>query len=182
MRVTIIFLLRIYTFIILIPKFCLLFIFVIVTISYAFSFISGLLSDTLAKRWHLSGRILVHFILICLEGIFLVGFSFGLNTNLPSAIVLMVLFSFFVQAVCGSTFSIVPFVDPLNTGKVMGMVGAGGNIGGIIFNLMFRQFQPDFESAFLCLGCITLGAGIAGTLVLCVQGKTIWHLFNGRYI
>ncbi|KAG2224471.1 hypothetical protein INT45_010537 [Circinella minor] len=75
--------------------------------------------DTLAKRWHLSARILVHLILICLEGIFLVEFNFVLNTNLPSAIVLMVLFSFFVQAVCGSTFRIVLFVDPLNNGKVM---------------------------------------------------------------
>ncbi|KAI9265059.1 major facilitator superfamily domain-containing protein [Phascolomyces articulosus] len=141
----------------------------------------GLLSDALAKRFHLSGRILAHLSLMCLEGLFLIGFSFGLSTNLPSAVVLMVFFSFFVQAVCGSTFGIVPFIDPLNNGKVMGMVGAGGNIGGIIFNLMFRQFQPNFESAFLCLGCIALGAGIAGNLLLRVQDKTIWHLFDGRY-
>ncbi|KAI8138239.1 major facilitator superfamily domain-containing protein [Fennellomyces sp. T-0311] len=152
----------------------------------------GLFSDLMAHRFHLPGRILAHLILMCLEGLFLIAFSFGLETNMPSAIVLMIFFSFFVQAVCGSTFGIVPFVDPINNGKVMGMVGAetdqsspfyltGGNIGGIIFNLMFRQFQPNFEGAFLCLGCVSLGAGVVGNLLLRVQGKSIWHLFGGRY-
>ncbi|KAI9498884.1 major facilitator superfamily domain-containing protein [Zychaea mexicana] len=141
----------------------------------------GLLSDYFAHRFHLPGRILAHFVLMTLEGIFLIGFSFGLDTNMPTAIVLMIFFSFFVQAVCGSTFGIVPFVDPLNNGKVMGMVGAGGNIGGIVFNLMFRQFQPHFHKAFLCLGCIALGAGVIGNLMLRVQGKGLLHLFGGRY-
>ncbi|KAI8138238.1 major facilitator superfamily domain-containing protein [Fennellomyces sp. T-0311] len=140
----------------------------------------GLFSDFMAQQFHIPGRILAHFILMCLEGVFLIGFSFGL-ISLSSAIVLMILFSFFVQAVCGSTFGIVPFVDPPNNGKVMGLVGAAGNVGGLVFNLMFRQLQPDFEKAFLCLGCISLGAGLIGNVIIRVQGKTIWHLFGDNY-
>ncbi|KAI8140684.1 major facilitator superfamily domain-containing protein [Fennellomyces sp. T-0311] len=137
----------------------------------------GLFSDFLAHRFHLPGRILAHLILMTLEGIFLIGFSFGL-INMATAIVLMIFFSFFVQSVCGSTFGIVPFIDPENNGKIMGIVGAAGNVGGLVFGLMFRELQPDFETSFLCLGAISLGTGIIGNAVLHVQGKTIWHIFR----
>ncbi|KAG2224472.1 hypothetical protein INT45_010538 [Circinella minor] len=140
----------------------------------------GLFSDWLAKKWHIPGRIFAHLVLMCLEGIFLIGFSFGF-VNLPTSIILMIFFSFFVQAVCGSTFGIVPFVDPVNNGKVMGLVGAGGNIGGLVFNLMFRQLQPNFEIAFLILGIISSSAGILGNALLRVQGETIWHLFTRNH-
>lgn len=86
----------------------------------------GLFSDFWARRFHLPGRILAQLVLMTLEGAFLIGFSFGL-TSMTTAIIIMVFFSFFVQAVCGATFGIVPFIDPANNGKVMGIVGAGGN-------------------------------------------------------
>ncbi|KAI7885043.1 MFS general substrate transporter [Lichtheimia hyalospora FSU 10163] len=141
----------------------------------------GLFSDFLAHRFHIPGRIMAHFIIMFIEGIALIGFSFGLNTSLGGAIALMVFFSLFVQAAAGTTFGLVPFVDPVNSGKVMGIVGAGGNLGGLIFNLMFSKFQPDFPGAFLCLGCITTGVAILGCALLCVQGKTLWHLFGNRH-
>ncbi|KAJ8657240.1 hypothetical protein O0I10_007056 [Lichtheimia ornata] len=138
----------------------------------------GLFSDFWAHRLSLPGRILAQFILMLAEGLALIGFSFGLDTSLGGAIGIMVVFSFFVQAVCGSTFGIVPFIDPANNGKVMGIVGAGGNLGGLIFNLMFRQFQPNFHGAFLCLGCITTGVAILGCSLITIQGKSIWHSFS----
>ncbi|KAG2216135.1 hypothetical protein INT45_005647 [Circinella minor] len=140
----------------------------------------GLFSDYLGKRFQMPGRILAHCTCMTLEGVFLIGFSFGL-INMHSAIILMIFFSFFVQAVCGSTFGIVPFIDPLNNGKIMGIVGAGGNLGGLIFNLMFREFAGDFETAFLCLGCIALGSGLLGNAILRVQGKMIWHIFSDNH-
>ncbi|CDS10082.1 hypothetical protein LRAMOSA02759 [Lichtheimia ramosa] len=141
----------------------------------------GLFSDYWAHRFHLPGRIMAHLIIMLIEGISLIGFSFGLDTSLGGAIALMVFFSLFVQAAAGTTFGLVPFVDPVNRGKVMGIVGAGGNLGGLIFNLMFRQFQPNFQGAFLCLGCITTGVAIAGCALLRVQGSTLWHLFKSRH-
>ncbi|ORY92011.1 major facilitator superfamily domain-containing protein [Syncephalastrum racemosum] len=140
-------------------------------------FSGGLFSDFLARRMNLQGRILAQLILMCFEGAFLVGFSFAMKT-LYEAIILMVCFSFFVQAVCGSTFAIVPFVDPENNGKVMGIIGAGGNFGGLMFNIMFREFDGGFELAFLALGIITLGFGILGVALLRVQQHSIWQLFK----
>lgn len=140
----------------------------------------GLFSDFMAHRLHLPGRIAAQLMAMMLEGAFLIGFSFGL-TSMTIAIVLMVFFSFFVQFVCGTTFGIVPFVDPLNNGKVMGVVGAGGNLGGLVFNLMFRGFNDKFEQAFLTLGCITVGVGLIGCASLRVQNKTMWHIIGKRY-
>ncbi|KIL63281.1 hypothetical protein M378DRAFT_179378 [Amanita muscaria Koide BX008] len=137
----------------------------------------GLFSDFMAHRLHMPGRILAVLSAMTLQGAFLIGFSFGLVT-LSTSIILMVFFSFFVQHICGSTFAIVPFIDPVNNGKVMGIVGASGSLGGLIFNLMFRELGAQYDRAFLYLGCISLGAAIIGCSLLRVQNKTIWHLFH----
>ena len=141
----------------------------------------GLFSDFMARRFHIPGRILALLIGMILEGVFLIGFSVGL-VSLSTSIVLMVFFSFFVQAVCGLTFGIVPFIDPVNNGKVMGIVGAAGSLGGLIFNLMFLGFGTRYEAAFLCLGCIALGVATIGSALLRVQNKTVWHLYNERHL
>jgi len=137
----------------------------------------GLFSDFLAHRLHLPGRILALLLSMTLEGVFLVAFAYGF-VSLHVSITLMVFFSFFVQHVCGSTFAIVPFVDPVNNGKVMGIVGAGGNLGGLLFNLMFRGFGTRFQTAFLCMGCITIGVAMISGFGLRVQKKTIWDLLR----
>ena len=50
-----------------------------------------------------------------LEGALIVVFSY--ITDLGSAIVVMTLFSIFVQACEGATYGIVPYVDPKNGGE-----------------------------------------------------------------
>ncbi len=141
----------------------------------------GLFSDFMAHRFHIPGRILALLIGMLLEGVFLIGFSVGL-VSLSTSIVLMIFFSFFVQAVCGLTFGIVPFIDPVNNGKVMGIVGAAGSLGGLIFNLMFLGFGTRYQAAFLCLGGVALGVATVGSALLRVQNKTIWHLYNRRHL
>ncbi|KAI8079953.1 major facilitator superfamily domain-containing protein [Halteromyces radiatus] len=143
-------------------------------------FSGGLFSDYLAKKFHLPGRMLAQLILMSLEGAFLIGFSFGLG-SMRDSIVLMVFFSYFVQSVCGSTYAIVPFVDPINNGKVIGIIGAGGNFGGLVFNLMFKSYAGNFEQAFIVLGIITLSVGVCGCSLLNVQNKRIWHIIGKRY-
>jgi NNP family nitrate/nitrite transporter-like MFS transporter len=45
--------------------------------------------------------------------------------------------SLHLVAASGSTFGIVPYVDPKNNGAVYGAVGAGGNIGAVLWGLIF---------------------------------------------
>ena len=51
----------------------------------------------------IQGRMLVHFIIFFFQGAFLIGFSFALGA-LSSSLVVLVLFSYCVQAGCGTTF------------------------------------------------------------------------------
>jgi nitrate/nitrite transporter NarK len=50
----------------------------------------------------------------------------------------------------GTTFGIVPFVQPNYTASVTGIVGAGGNVGAVLFTLCFRYLS--FQKVFSLMG------------------------------
>jgi NNP family nitrate/nitrite transporter-like MFS transporter len=50
--------------------------------------------------------------------------------------------SFFVQAGEGAVFAMVPLVKRRMTGQVAGMVGAYGNVGGVVFLTVLSQVAP----------------------------------------
>ena len=57
----------------------------------------------------------------------------------------------------GSTYSIVPYVSPNATGSVAGLVGAGGNAGGVVFLIMIQEW--NYRSAFKVMGvCVICSA------------------------
>jgi hypothetical protein len=53
------------------------------------------------------------------------------------------------------------------TGSIAGVVGAGGNVGGVAFSLFFRQFEN--RDAFLAMGCIVLASSFI-TALLAIPG------------
>ena len=75
----------------------------------------------------------------------------------------MVIFSSFVQAAEGSSFGIVPYIDPPATGSVSGIVGAGGNVGAVCFGLGFRQLET--KTAFILMGSLIIFSGITCAMV-----------------
>lgn len=121
----------------------------------------GFLSDYLNGRMGMRGRILAQTVLLVGEGIMVLIFA---NTrSLGGAIFVMVIFSLFVQAAEGSTYGIVPYVDPPATGAISGVVGAGGNTGAVGFGLGFRQLS--YNKAFIIMGCTILASGILSVLI-----------------
>lgn len=70
----------------------------------------------------------------------------------------MTIFSCFVQAAEGSSYGIVPYVNPPVTGSIAGIVGAGGNTGAVCFGLGFRQLDP--KQAFIVMGSCIIASGI----------------------
>jgi len=115
----------------------------------------GFLSDYAYQKRGIKGRLIAHFILIFLNGVFLVAFRFSL-TNLKDAIIILIIFSYFTQACCGSVFGIVPFVDPEIVGAISGLVGAGGNIGGLIFTAVFKVYDYNTPMAFMVCGLVVI--------------------------
>lgn len=73
--------------------------------------------------------------------IFLLGLGFGygvmaqIDSDWPVSLGVLVtmLCSFFVQAGAGAVFAIVPLIKRRLTGQIAGMVGAYGNVGGVLF-------------------------------------------------
>jgi len=70
--------------------------------------------------------------------------------TLAGSIVCLVIFSLFVQAAEGSTYGIIPYVDPEATGSILGIAGAGGNTGAVLFSTLFREM--DYKLAFTIMG------------------------------
>jgi NNP family nitrate/nitrite transporter-like MFS transporter len=128
--------------------------------------LGGWCSDTMSAKIGMKGRLYAQLILLLAEGGLVLVFA---NTSeLGSAIATMVFFSAFVQAAEGSTYGIVPYVDPPSTGSIAGIVGAGGNVGAVGFGLAFRQLTDD-RDAFIIMGCTILASSIS-TIFISIKG------------
>lgn len=107
------------------------------------------------------GRLIVQTLLLAIEGALV--FVFANTKSLAGAIVVMVFFSLCVQAAEGSTYGIVPYVDPPSTGSIAGIVGAGGNTGAVCFGLGFRQLE--YRDAFYLMGGVILFSAFSTALI-----------------
>ena len=123
--------------------------------------LGGYISDRLNAKLGMRGRLLLQTVLLALEGVF--ALMFGKTNSLGVAIVIMVIFALFTEMACGSTYGIVPYVDPPNTGSISGIVGAGGNVGAVGFGLAFRQLP--YETAFTIMGATIMGVSALSFLI-----------------
>eukprot|EP00339_Tiarina_fusa_P028633 CAMPEP_0117043052 /NCGR_PEP_ID=MMETSP0472-20121206/29955_1 /TAXON_ID=693140 ORGANISM="Tiarina fusus, Strain LIS" /NCGR_SAMPLE_ID=MMETSP0472 /ASSEMBLY_ACC=CAM_ASM_000603 /LENGTH=126 /DNA_ID=CAMNT_0004754481 /DNA_START=38 /DNA_END=414 /DNA_ORIENTATION=- len=87
----------------------------------------GYMSDKANSSMGMRGRLWVQTVLLASEGALVL--VFANSGTLSGSIVVMVFFSLLVQAAEGSSYGIVPYVDPPATGSIAGIVGAGGNSG-----------------------------------------------------
>jgi NNP family nitrate/nitrite transporter-like MFS transporter len=110
--------------------------------------LGGVISDSLNESFGMRGRLIAQTFLLLFEGIAVVVFS--RTDTLAGAVIVLVLFSLFVQAAEGALFGIVPYVDPINMGSVTGIISAGGNVGAVCFGLCFRNLS--YEKAFVIMG------------------------------
>merc|ERR1719171_95166 len=78
------------------------------------------------------------------------------QNTLGVTMIVMLLFSVFVQMAEGLHFGIVPYVSRPALGVVSGMVGAGGNFGGVIGSKYIVNAQIPLDNGYINLGIIII--------------------------
>jgi NNP family nitrate/nitrite transporter-like MFS transporter len=116
--------------------------------------IGGFLSDKAMGKFNMRGRILAQAMLLILEGICI--FIFANMQQLWASIMMLTIFSIFVQSAEGSTYGIVPYVNPAAPGAVAGIVGAGGPTGAVCFGLGFRQLANPKDAFYFMAGAVVV--------------------------
>lgn len=123
--------------------------------------LGGFLSDYCNYKWGMRGRLWAQTLCLMAEGLLVLIFA---NTStLGGSIMTLVFFSLFVQAAEGTSYAIVPYVDPRNMGSICGIVGAGGNVGAVSFGFGFREL--DYNSAFTIMGVSILGSSFLSMFI-----------------
>jgi NNP family nitrate/nitrite transporter-like MFS transporter len=112
--------------------------------------LGGILSDRAGIRWGMRGKGSLLAGALLLEGLGLIAFAHAPSFTI--AIVFMLCFALFLKMANGAVYGIVPFINEKNVGLISGVVGAGGNLGGMIFGFLFKSDTITYGQAFTYIG------------------------------
>ncbi|RWA13491.1 hypothetical protein EKO27_g1590 [Xylaria grammica] len=78
--------------------------------------------------------------------------------NLSAMLGLISVMAIFLEAGNGANFGLIPHVHPQANGVVSGTTGAAGNLGGVIFSVIFRFIGSgtDYAKSFWIIGVISI--------------------------
>ena len=139
----------------------------------------GFFADILYRATgHVWSKKLLMSLLGCIMGAFQMAIGFTNPANEASMFGLMAGLAFFLEACNGANFAVVPHVHPYANGKtipastilvnanpfhvgiVSGIVGGFGNLGGIIFAIIFRYNEAKYAQSLLIIGVISIAANL----------------------
>lgn len=99
---------------------------------------------------------------VLVAGAFLVAIGMTDQHSLPALVSLVGIgFAFFLDGANGLNFSLVPHVHPQANGIVSGFTGACGNLGGIVFAIVFRYNGTNYNRAIWIIGVIIMALSVA---------------------
>lgn len=116
--------------------------------------LGGIVSDKVGGKFGMGGKGLLLAGVLLLEGAGLI--LFASSGNLTAAIISMLSFALFLKMSNGATYGIVPFINSKNVGMVSGIVGAGGNLGGMMFGFLFKSSTITYVQAFTYIGIMVM--------------------------
>ncbi|BAU55718.1 MFS transporter [Mucilaginibacter gotjawali] len=120
--------------------------------------LGGIVSDKVGGKFGMRGKGLLLAGVLLLEGCGLI--LFAQAGSLTMAIVSMLSFALFLKMSNGATYGIVPFVNTKNVGMVSGIVGAGGNLGGMLFGFLFKSTTITYVQAFSYIGYAVIAVAL----------------------
>lgn len=116
--------------------------------------LGGILADKTGRSYGLKGKGLLLASMLLLEGVGVL--LFAQAGSLVLAIISMLGFALFLKMANGVTYAIVPFVNKEHVGLISGIVGAGGNLGGMFFGFLFKSNAISYATAFQYIAFIIL--------------------------
>jgi len=116
--------------------------------------LGGIAADKVSQKYGMRGKGLLLAGLLILEGIGIILFAY--SGSLTMAIVSMLGFALFLKMANGTTYAITPFINEKNAGMVSGIVGAGGNVGGMLFGFLFKSESITYVEAFQYIGYVVI--------------------------
>jgi len=120
--------------------------------------LGGFVADKVGNNYGMRGKGWLLAIVLLLEGIGIL--LFAQAGGFAFAIISMLSFALFLKMANGTTYAIVPFIDTKNVGLVSGIVGAGGNVGGMLFGFLFRSETITYIQAFGYIGAIVMAVSV----------------------
>jgi MFS transporter, NNP family, nitrate/nitrite transporter len=120
--------------------------------------LGGIIADKIGSKYGLKGKGLLLGGFLALEGIGL--YFFANSFTITTAIIAMIGFALFLKMANGTTYAITPFINSKNVGLVAGIVGAGGNIGGMGMAFLFKSENISYGEAFKYISLMAIAAGL----------------------
>ncbi len=120
--------------------------------------VGGIVADKVGQKYGMKGKGILLAGLLAFEGVGIM--LFAQAGSLTLAVISMLTFAMFLKMANGATYAIVPFVNRKAVGVISGVVGAGGNVGGMLMGFLFKAQSISYAQAFLYIGIavITVGA------------------------
>lgn len=124
----------------------------------------GVVADALYNRWGRSLWLKKFWVHVCgvVAGAMLVVIGRTDPRDLATFNGLVALMAVFLEAGNGANFALVPHVHPHANGIVSGLTGGVGNLGGVVFAIIFRFMGggANYAKAFWVIGCIHIGVNV----------------------
>ena len=120
--------------------------------------VGGILADKVGNKFGMRGKGILLAAMLLLEGIGILAFAAA--GNFTMAILAMITFAMFLKMANGTTYAIVPFVNKKAVGTISGIVGAGGNLGGMLMGFLFKSQNISYLQAFQYIGMVVGAIGI----------------------
>lgn len=124
--------------------------------------IGGLFADFIYNKtgsvW--AKKIWMHSLAI-LAGVFQIAIGVTNSHSHSTMFGLVAGMAFFLEATNGAIFALVPHIHPYANGIISGVTGATGNLGGIVFAIIFRYQVGLFGKTFWIIGVMTIAINLA---------------------
>lgn len=120
--------------------------------------LGGIASDKIGRKYGMKGKGFLLAAMLLMEGCGIILFAHA--GSLGMAILSMITFALFLKMANGATYGITPFVNEKNVGMVSGIVGAGGNVGGMLFGFLFKSESITYLEAFQYIGYAVIGVSL----------------------